>query len=223
MIMLTKTQLAMLEKRKDPEEWERLDSKKRKYIDFTFRRYVERQFDSLIHLLQIIDILPDDQIRAVLTPQKVANLLKVVERVVEILPPVEVKSIPIEGGEKEGSMRFVTYRQYEVDFGSKIEGLKKAEPRVYVTCPASEDEIEYWNMFLFSKDYFFQHISKDHLENPPKCTSKALNQDILPKLNKIANQRGVFCTIKAINNFVGDLGRKISNKEAATQFDRSDN
>lgn len=198
--MLTKTQLAMLEKRKNRDLWESedFDPKERKYIDFTLRRYMEKQFESLDQLLQVLEAMPTDQIKSILTPKHMANLLKVVEKSIEVFPPAEVT--PIEGEEN----RYQTDRNYVVDFGSKLEGLENAEVGIHVTCPASEDEIEYWKMFRFSKEYLFNHIFKDLTGRPPKCTLKELNQEILPSLNKIANQRGVFCKVEPVNTVIGD-------------------
>lgn len=197
--MLTKTQLSMIEKRKNRELWESesVGSKERKYVDYTLRHYIEKQFNSLDHLLRVLEALPDEQIKTVLTPEHMANLLKVLERSIEISPPAIV--IPIEGKDNQ----YQTDRSYNVDFGSKLEGSEDAKVWVHVTCPASEDEMEYWKMFRFSKDYLFNHIFKDLTEYPPKCTLKELNQDILPSLNKIANQRGVFCKIEPVMSIVG--------------------
>ncbi len=201
--MLTKTQLAMLEKRKNRELWESndIDPKERKYIDFTLRRYIEKQFSSLDHLLQVLDALPRNQIESVLTPKHMADLLKVVEKSIEILPPAEVE--PIEG--EEG--KFQTNRYYDVDFGSRLAGSDDANVHVHVTCPASDDEIEYWKMFRFSKDYLFDHIFKEITEYQHKCTLKELNQEILPSLNKNANKRGVFCKIEPVKLITGTPGK----------------
>lgn len=214
--MLTKTQLAMLEKRKDREAWEgeELSPKERKYIDFTLRHYIEKQFDSLDHLLEVLEALPNKQIESILTPKQMANLLKVVEKSIEILPPAKVN--PIKGEDN----KYQTERVYQVNFGSKVEGLKHTTSWVDVTCPASADEKEYWDMFLFSKNYLFEHIFKDISENPPKCTTKVFNQEILPSLNKIANQRGVFCKVEPVQFVIGDPTKK--RKRSSNQLEEAD-
>ncbi|HNY33520.1 MAG TPA: hypothetical protein PKK68_02580 [Methanothrix soehngenii] len=216
--MLTKTQFEMLDKRKNRELWESkdFDPKERKYIDFTLRRYIEKQFKSLDHLLQVLEVMPNDQIGSILTPKCMADLLKVVEKSIEIFPPAKV--VPIEGEEN----KYQTERSYYVNFGSKLEGATDSTVCVDVTCPASDDEIEYWKMFKFSKCYLFDHIYKEITEHPPKCTLKELNQEILPSLNKIANQRGVFCKIEPVNTIVGtptkDWGKSKNQLEDADEI-----
>ena len=207
----------MIEKRKNRELWESesVGSKERKYVDYTLRHYIEKQFNSLDHLLQVLEALPDEQIKTVLTPEHMANLLKVLERSIKIIPPAIV--IPIEGEDNQ----YQTDRSYSVDFGSKLEGSEDAKVWVDVTCPASKDEIEYWKMFRFSKDYLFNHIFEDLTEHPPECTLKELNQDILPYLNKIANQRGAFCKIEPVESVVG-TPTKDWKKSRGNQLEQAD-
>jgi hypothetical protein len=216
--MLTKTQLVMLEKRKNRELWESedFDPKERKYIDFTLRRYIEKQFDSLDHLLRVLEVMPDAQIKSILTPKHMADLLKVVEKAIEILPPAIVE--PIEG--EEG--KYQTNRSYSINFGSKLVGAKDANAWIHITCPASEDEVEYWKMFHFFKEYdVFDHIFKDLTQHPPKHTLKELHQEILPSLNKIANQRGVFCKIEPVKTITGKPNEEWKEK-SQYQFKQAD-
>lgn len=202
----------MLEQRKDREEWEKKNPKDRKYIDYTLRRYIEKQFKSLEHLLKVLEILPDDQIKSVLTPQNMADLLKVAERAMEILPPVIIEG-------EEG--QYQTNRSYDVNFGSKLVGSLEASAWVHVTCPASEAEIEYWKMFIFYKDYLLDHIFKDLNEHPPTCSLKELNQEIVPELNKIAAQRGVFCKIEPVKTITGKPNEEWKEK-SQHQFKQAD-
>lgn len=198
--MLTKTQQEMLRRRNDREAWEddnKTSPKERKYIDFTLRQYVKRQFDSLDHLLKVLDALPNDQLKTILTPKHVADLFKVAERSIEILPPVRVT--PIE----EEEDKYQTDRSYNVNFGSKLNGQKDANVWIHVTCPASEDEIEYWKMFNFFNVYLLKHIFEEISQHPPSCTLKELNQEIVPSLNRVASKRGVFCKIEPVKSIVG--------------------
>lgn len=216
--MLTKTQLAMLEKRKNRELWESedLDPKERKYIDFTLRHYIEKQFDSFGHLLQVLEVMPDSQIKSILTSEHMANLLKVVERAIEILPPAIVE--PIEG--EEG--KYQTNRSYSVNFGSKLAGATNSDAWVHVTCPASADEIEYWRMFHFFKEYdVFNHVFKDLTQHPPRCTLKEFHRVILPSLNKTASQRGVLCKIEPVKSITGQPNEEWEEK-SQYEFEQAD-
>jgi len=141
--------------------------------------------------------------------------LKVVERAMEILPPVIIE--PIEGEEGQ----YQTNRSYNVNFGSKLVGSLEASAWVNVTCPASESEMEYWKMFIFYKDYLLDHIFKDLNEHPPTCSLKELNQEIVPALNKIAAQRGVFCKIEPVKSIVGKPNEEWKEK-SQYQFKQAD-
>jgi hypothetical protein len=183
----------MIEKRKNRELWESktTSSKERKYIDYTLRRYIEKQFDSFDNLLQVLDALPDDQIKSVLTPKHMADLLKVLEKSLEIFPPAYV--------EQDEKGEYQTTRYYQVIFGSDFAkfGEDDASSLVNVACPASDEEIEYWKMFEYSSNYLFKRISEMILDIPMLCTTKQLNTVILPELNKIANKRGAFCKVES--------------------------
>lgn len=194
--MLTSTQRAMLDARRSNfEKVKETRYEDRKYVDYTLRQYVKKQFDSLSDLLEVLKTLPKDQIESVLTPKQMIDCLKVLGKAMEILPPVAIKRT--EDGKQ------LAVRTYTLDFGSALTGMGEAKSRVNVTCPALEDEIKYWNMFWISKNVLFEEIVNNIEINPAKFTLKEFNRDVLPALNKMANKRGAFCTVEPIDNVSG--------------------
>jgi uncharacterized radical SAM superfamily Fe-S cluster-containing enzyme len=43
-----------------------IDPKRKKYIDFTLRNFVKKQLDSIVEVSEVLDALPDNQIRTVI-------------------------------------------------------------------------------------------------------------------------------------------------------------
>jgi len=184
--MLTANQRTMLEKRKDRDI--ELGQKEQKYIDYTLRNYIKKQLDSLKDLFEVMEVLPEDQVKSVLTPQHAINLFDVLEKFLDISPPNEV--------EDETDELLIRCR---VNFGKALPGVDNDITSVEVKLPASEEERQYW----IKTRNFMNSKLRDVLENikayPPSYTSKDFNRKILPSLNKIANQRGAFCDVQVVS------------------------
>ena len=187
--MLTQSQRDMLEKKLKGEE--NIDPKEKKYINYTLKHYVERQLNSLSDLLQVIDALPKYQIEPLISNRHAVDLLKIQERVMRILPPVEIIK------DKANSDQAI--RRFAIDFGSNSSGTEDTIKWTQVLCPASNDEIEYWHMFLFQLN-FLAKILDDIRNNPQNYTSIEFNREILPKLNSIAKLRNASCEVETLNN-----------------------
>jgi hypothetical protein len=213
--MLTPVQREMLDARKSNFETATKERyKDRKYVDYTLRQYIEKQFDSLSDLLDVLGTLPEDQVKSVLTPKRMTDLLKVVEKSLEIQPPVAIKAV--------GEEAPLAVRTYQINFGSDLTGLDNAPSRVVVTCPATTEEVEYWGMFRSAAYYLYDNIIENILQYPPKYTSKQFNREILPALNKIANKQGAFCTVHPVDNVGGnainDLWKEADHLTEATKI-----
>ena len=169
-------------------EW-KLDPKERKYIDFTLRRYVEKQLNSMDDLLKVLDTLPKIQIESLISHNHIVDLLKIQERLMRILPPVEII--------KDEANSDQAIRRFALDFGSNSSGTDDTIKWIQVLCPASNDEIEYWRMFQFQLNYLAK-IQEDIRNNPPNYTSIEFNREILPKLNSIAELRNASCKVETL-------------------------
>jgi hypothetical protein len=81
--MLTSNQFKMIADRKEiklkESQGEKVDINKKKYIDFTLRKYIKNQLRSLKHIFAALDVLPDKQITALMqkdaTDQDIYDLL----------------------------------------------------------------------------------------------------------------------------------------------------
>ena len=185
--MLTKALRDMVERKNILQE--KLDPKERKYINFTLRRYVEKHLNSLSDLLQVLDALPKNQIEPIISSSQIIDLLKIQERLMRILPPVEII--------KDEANSDQAIRRFALDFGSNSSGTDDTIKWIQVLCPASNDEIEYWRMFLFQLNYLAK-IRDDIRNNPPNYTSIEFNREILPKLNSIAELRNASCKVETL-------------------------
>ncbi len=187
--MLTTNQREMLERRrvrdiKDPKE--------QKYIDYTLRNYIKKQLDSLEDLVEVLNELPEDQIKMVVTPQQVINLFDVLEKLLQISPPNEV----IESN--DGIAPPELLMRYSVHFGKALPGVNNDTTIVHVRLPASEEERQYEIRALNFMNYVLPKVFENLEAEPPEYSSKEFNRKIIPTLNKIANERGAFCKVEAV-------------------------
>lgn len=88
--MLTETQREMIEERKLGSN----DQKRKKYIDYTLRQYAKKQLDSIDGLLEVLEALPDTQIKKVITAEHALNSLDLLKKIVLTLDlaPIEADS-----------------------------------------------------------------------------------------------------------------------------------
>lgn len=192
--MLTEKQRKMLERRRIRDI---KDPKDQKYIDYTLRNYIKKQLNSLKDLLEVLSVLPEDQIKMVLTPQQAIDLFDVLEKFLEIEPPNEVIERGNRGVPPELLMR------YRVHFGKALPGVNDGTTIVYVRLPASEEERLYEIRALNFMNYVLPNVFENLKARPPEYSSKEFNRKIIPTLNKIANERGAFCKVEVVG-VVGD-------------------
>jgi hypothetical protein len=170
MVMLTKNQNDLIAERKggkDKEgrgEW--------KTGDYALRQALKTRLDSMADILEIFDVLPDKQIKNVITPKQMVCLLRVLEKLLELFPPVEVRP------DEEGKMRAVRY--FHVKMASRLRGLDNAVTGAEVSYPATEDETEFWKEFRYIALYLFGYILETLQRNPKTYTRKEFNNIIKP-------------------------------------------
>jgi hypothetical protein len=168
--MLTKHQRDLIAERKGAKnkngraEW--------KTGDYALRQYLKNQLDSMGDLLDVFDVLPDKQIKKVITPKQLADILKVLEKLLELHPPIEVKP------DEEGNLRVVRY--FHINMASRLRGLNNAVTGSEVSYLATEDEAEFWKEFRYIALYIFKNIMDDLQHAPKNLTRKEFNNLIKP-------------------------------------------
>jgi hypothetical protein len=168
--MLTENQRKLIAERKggkDKEgrgEW--------KTGDYALRQALKSRLDSIEDILEILDVLPDKQIQNIITPKQMINFLKVLEKLLALCPPIEVKT------DENGNMRAVRY--FQVDMASRLRGLNNAVTGAHVSYPATEDETEFWDEFRYMYLFVFKNIM-EYIEHDPKAyTRKEFNNIMKP-------------------------------------------
>jgi hypothetical protein len=172
--MLTKNQGDLIAERKggkDKElrgEW--------KTGDYALRQALKNRLDSLADIIEIIDVLPDKQIKNIITSNQMADLLKVLEKLLELHPPIVVKS------DEDDNLRAVQY--FNINMGSRLRGLNDAVTGAEVSYLATEDEAEFWWRFRYIALHVFKHIMEDLDYDHRSYTQKEFNNLIRPIIEK---------------------------------------
>lgn len=168
--MLTRHQRDLIAERKDEKnkdgrtEW--------KAGDYALRQYLKNQLDSMADLLDVFDVLPDKQIKKVITPKQLVDIFKVLEKLLELHPPLEVKP------DEKGNLRVVRY--FHINMASRLKGLNKAMTGSEVSYLATDDEAEFWREFRYVALYLFKNIMEDLQQTPKSYTRKEFNNLIKP-------------------------------------------
>lgn len=140
--------------------------------DYALRQALKTRLDSITDILEIIDVLPDRQIKSVITSKQMADLLEVLEKLLEIHPPIEVKP------DENDNMRAVRY--FHVEMASRLRGLDNAVTGAQVSYPATEDETEYWREFRYISSHVFKEIMECLEHDPKTYTRKEFNNILKP-------------------------------------------
>jgi hypothetical protein len=182
--MLTKHQRALIEERKG--------GKKRKVRgdwktgDYALRKYLKDQLDSITELLEIIDVLPEKQIKKTINPKQIINILKVLEKMLVLNPPGSI--------EKDMNENDRAIRHYRINAGSKFKGLDNAIVFADVLYEASEEEAQLSRELTFLRDFFlhkiFKGLNNDHIRCNLKEFYSQLDQIIEKRKKVIVVPRG---------------------------------
>lgn len=140
--------------------------------DYALRQVVKTRLDSMADLVEIFDVLPDKQIKNVISPKQMASMLKVLEKLLEISPPFEVIL------DEESNPRVVRY--FHVDMASRLRGLDNAVTGAQVTYTATDDELDYWKEFRYVAFFSVKQILEKIKHDSKRYTRKEFNDLIRP-------------------------------------------
>lgn len=155
--MLTDTQREMINERKEHGDAidTKIDTKRRKYIDFTLRNYIKKHLDSVVEIPEILEVLPRNQIRAIITPDHIIGILKLLESVSStFLAPIEF--------DKNGTPHAVYKFQLIQKLPEPIDGKDQQVINMKCVFPAEPWEIKFATALnpymsvlvnLFEKDF----------------------------------------------------------------------
>ncbi len=172
--MLTKHQKDLVAERKSGKdkdgraEW--------KTGDYALRQVLKTRLDSMGDLLEIFDVLPDKQIKNVITPKQMADLLKVLGKLLELFPPIKIKP------NEDGNMYAVRY--FHVEMASRLRGLDNAVTGAQVSYPATEYETEFWKEFRYMALYVLKHVMESIEHDPKTYTRREFNNIIKPLIER---------------------------------------
>lgn len=130
----------MIQERKgmnDATDTKNIDPKRKKYIDFTLRNFVKKQLDSIVEVSEVLDALPDNQIRTVIDAEHhIIGLLKLLEEISSTcLAPIEFD----EKGNPYATYQFQLAQNLDVPFNGKDQIVLNVKCRF----PAEPWEVEF--------------------------------------------------------------------------------
>ena len=187
--MLTKNQCNLIAERKGGKDKDLRGGWKAG--DYALRQALKNRLDSMKDVSEIFDVLPDKQIKNVLTVDQMIDILRVVKKLLDLCPPVQTTRTPEDG-------LFRVNRRFTVDMGSRIRGLDNALVGTEVTYLANEDERLYWSEFHDALHSFTDIVDKIAYD-PKRYTQKEFNNLIKPI---IENREDVH--IESGNWYIGD-------------------
>ena len=202
--MLIKTQKGLIAERKGGKNKERGDWKTG---DYALRQLLKNRLESISDILEIIDVLPDKQMKKVVTPEQIAAVLKVLKKLLDILPPEETRRTPGDG-------RFRAHLPFRVDMGSKLRCLDNAVVGAEITYLATEGEREYWSEFHDTMHTFNEIIEK-MTQYPTELSQKEFN-DLVKQLTKSRED----VQVKSANWLVGDPKEGIDEADPLSDAER---
>ena len=183
--MLGKTRSDMLSARKtlgDSAE----DKKQKKYIDYTLRQYAKKQLNSIADLLSVLEAIPEEQLKKIVTPEHAKKAMQVVEKLVELLEPASIEI-------KDDKPHIV----HRINIVGKVFDLpENAESIVKITFPARPEEVELSTYVAIHADIMRQRLQELPMK---KVTIKDYNRKLFPQLAKTALERGQLCQIELEN------------------------
>ena len=176
--MLTKHQIRLIDERKGGKNSEGRAGWKAG--DYALRQHLKKQLDSMSDLLEIFEVLPDKQLGSTVTLNQISDVLKVIEKLMDIHPPVAVTRVSPEDTGR-------ATQHFTINMGSHIRGLDNAVTGAEVSYLANDDEKEFWNEF-YNVRRLFNDIWENLAHGPKKYTRKEFN-DLMKKI--IVNRKDV--------------------------------
>ena len=176
--MLTKHQMRLIDERKGGKNSERRAVWKAG--DYALRQHLKKQLDSMSDLLEIFEVLPEKQLGNTVTLNQISDVLKVIEKLMDIHPPVAVTRVSPEDTGR-------ATQHFTINMGSRIRGLDNAVTGAEVSYLANDDEKEFWNEF-YNVRRLFNEIWENLAHGPKKYTRKEFN-DLMKKV--IDNRKNV--------------------------------
>ena len=163
--MLTEHQMRLIDERKGGKNSEGRAGWKTG--DYLLRQHLKKQLDSMSDLLEIFDVLPDKQLESAVTLNQISDVLKVIEKLMDIHPPVAVTRVSPEDPGR-------ATQHFTINMGSRIRGLDNAVTGAEVSYLANEEEKVFWNEF-YNVRRLFNDIWENLAHGPKKYTHKEFN------------------------------------------------
>ncbi len=166
--MLTTNQREMIRERKIIHEKiqkaEKFDPERKKYIDFTLRNYTKKQLDSIGDVLEVLNVLPENQIKTLITADRIIGVLELLKRISFDLVPIELDA----QGNPHAVYRFKLVIKLDKPVNGKdtlintmkymfpatpeeVETAKKLEPYMSTLCKLFETEARVYTMDEWNK------------------------------------------------------------------------
>lgn len=177
--MLTKNQREMMKERK--EKSETLDAERRKYIDYTLRNFSKKQLDSIGDVLDVLDVLPGNQIKDIITADRVISVLELLKKLSPHLASIELNA--------QGNQRAVYRFPLIQKLSNPIEGKN-----CFITIMKYSFPVEPWEVELANELEPYMHVLtnlfKNEFDEKGGYTLEEWNKFGFPLLHDIITRRG---------------------------------
>lgn len=84
----------MLEERQEirekEEKGEKIEPERKKYIDYTLRNYAKKELDSIIDVLNVLRALPGNQVKTLITAERIIGVLQLLKNISYEVVPIEL-------------------------------------------------------------------------------------------------------------------------------------
>ena len=178
--MLTDNQHEMIKERKAVGK--DLETERKKYIDFTLRKYIKKHLDALDEIPEVIDALPRSQTRKVITSHHFIGILNLLKRITSDLAPIELDA--------QGNPRAVYRFKMLIKLNEPVNGKDHILNTMKYTFPASPEEIKLVKDLAPYMD-ILTYISQNEYERGEAAyTIEEWNKTGVHRLNEIITRRG---------------------------------
>lgn len=166
--MLTGNQREMIKERKIIHEKiqnvEEFDPERKKYIDYTLRNFAKKHFDATNDVLEVLDVLPEKQIKTLITADRIIGVLELLKKISFDLAPIELDA----QGNPHAVYRFKLLIKLDKPVNGKdtlintmkymfpatpeeVETAKKLEPYMSTLCKLFETDAHVYTMDEWNK------------------------------------------------------------------------